>query len=111
MSAIQAPIATIVDLFEQRDRRIASLEAEKAANAASLTALADRLFDMLEQRIALLTEVYALLEEKIALKAAEAKAKKAANDWGALEDRSYAVSKQRVELCEELEALMDAKWA
>jgi len=46
MSAIQAPIATIVDLFEQRDRRIAALEAE-------ITELEDRLTNVLQEKMGL----------------------------------------------------------
>lgn len=79
MSEIQAPIATIVDLFEQRDRRIATLEAEKAAYADRLTELEDRLLDVLQQRVALLEEKMGL-EERLAEmeKAAAEKAAKAA---------------------------------
>jgi hypothetical protein len=79
MSEIQAPIATIVDLFEQRDRRIAALEAEKAAYADRLTELEDRLINMLQQRVALLEEKMGL-EERLAEMAAyeAAKAEKAA---------------------------------
>ena len=77
MSVIQAPIATIVDLFEQRDRRIAALEAEKAAYADRLTELEDRLVNMLQQRVALLEEKMGLEERLAEIEKAAAEKEKA----------------------------------